>query len=176
VYKAPSSTAPLVLKYATESDVLLRRFPAAQGLHGGPPVIFIPANMTSSNSSYYLGIVHFKKTRKDGLMYYPHYFYKTQPVPPFRVTHVAYKRVPLQLEEEADEWRRRISFASGQWLQQDERTLYVSYGMADRSARLVRIPVAALEEFFRPAHGSERPVWLERTNTNAQYRRSLRDV
>jgi hypothetical protein len=97
VYKAVNSTSPLVLTYATESDLLQLHFPRAKGLHGGPPVVFIPASPTTANDSYYLGIVHFKKFRKDGLLYYPHYFYKTQPHPPFKIVQVATRRLPLQV-------------------------------------------------------------------------------
>jgi hypothetical protein len=134
--------------------VLAARFPGAVGLHGGPPVVLVPGAVANDGKPYYLGIVHYKKWRDDGLLYYPHYFYKTQPHPPFRIIQVAYRPLPLQLEDKADAWRRRIAFASGQWLDRNERRLYISYGSADKNARLLAIPAGTIDQFFRPRYAS----------------------
>jgi hypothetical protein len=107
-------------------------------------------HMSASGKPYYLGIVHHKEWGLDMLLYYPHYLYKMQPHPPFRIMEVAYRRLPLVLETGADAWRRRIAFVSGQWLDGAHRGLYISYGSADNSARVFYMSASMIEPFFLP--------------------------
>lgn len=152
MYKALSPSQPLVRSYVTDSPVLTSRFPGAVGLHGGPPVIAVPADMSSTGQPYYLGIMHYKQTKKDGVLYYPHYLYTPQPHAPFQITQVAYRPLPLQLEATPDEWKRRIAYVSGQWLDVSNGWLYISYGSADKTARLMSMPAEVIDTFFKPMH------------------------
>jgi hypothetical protein len=66
-------------------------------VHGGPPVVHIPKQISPTTSSYYLGVLHYfkwDKTAGKDIKYYYHYAYKMQDKPPFAICAVS-KEVPL---------------------------------------------------------------------------------
>jgi hypothetical protein len=67
----------------------------------------------------------------------------------------------LQLEEKPDEWRRRIAYVSGQWRNPAAGDLFISYGCADKTARILKISAADIGTFFRPP--ASLPSRLERS-------------
>ncbi len=149
VYRLVSTQGPLQLAYTSDSHLIRQAFPKKK-VHGGPPAILIQAQQSIGSSSYFLGVVHFKRWVK-GVLYYPHYVYKTQAEPPFQVTQVSTKELPLVLDEQVDEWNRRIVFVSGLWLD-DAGRIMLSYGCADKYARIMRMDLKVFEqEYLMPA-------------------------
>ena len=90
----------------SNSSAVLAQF-ADFDVHGGPPVIHIPKQLSPSNSSYYLGVLHYfkwDKTAGKDIKYYFHYAYKMQDKPPFAICAVS-KEIPLVFLKH----RRRMS-------------------------------------------------------------------
>lgn len=53
-----NATGVAVQQFVTNSPVLFEPF-KNEDIHGGPPVIFIPAHLSRTGEPYYLGIFHF---------------------------------------------------------------------------------------------------------------------
>lgn len=141
VYRYVSPMQPLELVHTTHSKLLADRFDR-QKVHGGPPVIYIPANASSSGRAYYLGVLHAKRS-ENGQVLMPHHAYKMDDQPPFRIMAVS-KELPLKTVE----GKQPFIFASGLWLDAAANNVLISYGASDAAARLFSTHLHELESRF----------------------------
>jgi hypothetical protein len=142
VYKYVSPTQPLQLAHATTSDVIKQRFPKGK-LHGGPPVVYVPASLTTTGKGYYLGVLHARRRTETGLEM-PHYFYKMAPQPPFQLIAVSKVQLPFVMVE----GKQQFAFASGLWLDPTTGLIVLSYGSSDAVARGMVLQVHEVDGMF----------------------------
>ena len=111
----------------------------------------------------YLGILHVIKIKhsKDVLglqtkeRFYEHYFYKTEAQPPFRVTEIAASRVPLERSQCWSPWFEtddtvQVEFVMYMQYHPDRpgKEIVLSYGEADRTARVTTLSMKTVFEAF----------------------------
>lgn len=142
VYKYDSPMQPLQLAHATPSDIIKQRFPRAK-VHGGPPIVYIAANLSATGEAFYLGVLHARLKTEAGLEM-PHYFFKMAPQPPFRITAVSPQQLPLVMLQ----GKQQFAFTSGLWLDGTSQKIILSYGSSDAAARVMVMSLHALEEMF----------------------------
>lgn len=86
-----NSSGVAVAQHLSRNDALFEPF-SREDVHGGPPVVLVPAKHSSTQVDYYLGVFHFFQTFGEGsgkVKVYHHYAYKTEAKPPFRVCAVS---------------------------------------------------------------------------------------
>lgn len=86
-----NSSGVAVAQHLSRNDALFEPF-SREDVHGGPPVVLVPAKHSSTGQDYYLGVFHFFQTFGEGsgkVKVYHHYAYKTEAAPPFRVCAVS---------------------------------------------------------------------------------------
>jgi hypothetical protein len=86
-----NSSGVAVAQHLSRNDALFEPF-SREDVHGGPPVVLVPAKHSSTKQDYYLGVFHFFQTFGEGsgkVKVYHHYAYKTEAAPPFRVCAVS---------------------------------------------------------------------------------------
>jgi hypothetical protein len=142
VYKYVSATQALRLAHATPSDVIKQRFPRSK-VHGGPPIVYIPSNLSTTGDGYYLGVLHARK-RTDAGLEMPHYLYKMAPNPPFNLVAVSPQQLPLEFVKGS----QQFAFVSGLWLDIGSGQVMISYGSSDQVSRVLMMHVHELESKY----------------------------
>eukprot|EP00878_Enallax_costatus_P004680 GHUV01004928.1.p1 GENE.GHUV01004928.1~~GHUV01004928.1.p1 ORF type:complete len:402 (+),score=109.70 GHUV01004928.1:2577-3782(+) len=155
-----NATGIAVQQFVTNSPTLFEPF-KNEDIHGGPPVIFVPAHMSGTGEPYYLGIFHFFQTFGEGaqkVKVYHHYAYRMEAAPPFRICGVS-QEIKLVTRKRPDnkkakDWtHQRIwkdtsqtAYISGLYL--DGTTVHMSYGSSDIDARLLSMDIQDMETLF----------------------------
>lgn len=142
------------MKYLTSTPEIFANLPENFDLkwtiHGGPPQVFVSANMSSWNEDYYLGIFHYFHYTEGRKLRYRHFAFKTLPRPPFRVVGRS-SELSLEFAKSLPSERAyasEVAYISGLDLKPDGMLL-VSYGSADVEARLLLIKLHDIEALFR---------------------------
>lgn len=140
----PSGRAEL--KYRSENKTLFAKF-IDKDVHGGPPVVYVPASLSKTGESYYLGILHyFFKINNGAVKVYRHFAYKFRSQPPFQPFAIS-DELPLHFKMSVNIRRRYIAFVSGLFLTENG-TVYITYGAGDMEARCFEIALHDLETTF----------------------------
>ena len=78
--------------------------------------------------------------------YYEHFWFTMSPSPPFQIRAVSRLfRFPPYFNTQLD----AVQFCSGLWLDSDEKTLVMEYGVADCQALYLRVPLSKVWPGFR---------------------------
>lgn len=163
-------------QFVTDNSLTAQRF-NDKDMHGGPPVVLIPESLTRTNTSYYLGIMHYyqwEKSELQDIKHYHHFAYRMQAQPPFCVCAIS-KEVPLvfrksrmgasrvgsSLKNIADAFRHQriwkdtshTAYINGLYLEAggggyEGARLLISYGSSDIDARLVVMRLSQLDALF----------------------------
>ncbi len=150
VLRVPSPRLPVKVAFKTSSTAEMAGLPEGK-IHGGPPVVLVPGRLSRWGGDYYLGVLHVRQTVPNVGITMPHYLYKTEAEPPFRITQVSKKALPMRTIE----GRQPFAFASGMWLDEGKQRLLVSYGASDVASRVLLLGIAAMEEqYFGATPGS----------------------
>eukprot|EP00879_Flechtneria_rotunda_P006744 GHRR01007087.1.p1 GENE.GHRR01007087.1~~GHRR01007087.1.p1 ORF type:complete len:270 (+),score=75.05 GHRR01007087.1:1163-1972(+) len=137
-------------------------------MHGGPPLVFVPREASSTDRAYYLGIMHyFDMPRMKGSRAYHHYAYQMEPHPPFRICAVS-RELPLRSYDptyhrhvKATKWTRDINFISGLQLDLANGDVHMSYGAFDVESRLMSVKLHGLEGHFDAVSDCSKSMVLE---------------
>ncbi|KAG1672134.1 hypothetical protein FOA52_001722 [Chlamydomonas sp. UWO 241] len=135
-----------VHRWTSHDEQLMAKF-APHHVHGGPPVVYVPADRSPSGAAYYLGVMHhIEKVGEKNARLYRHFAFKTAPHPPFEVTAVS-DELPLVFNATYKARTALIAFVSGLDLSPSGDVL-ITYGSADVNARLLSLPLPELEGLF----------------------------
>ncbi|WIA21773.1 hypothetical protein OEZ85_000932 [Tetradesmus obliquus] len=155
-----NSSGIAVQQFVTSSPDLFAPY-KDEDIHGGPPLVFVPAAASNTGQAYYLGVFHFFQTFGEGInkvKVYHHYAYRVEAAPPFRVCGVSSEIQLVTRKRSADKqasgwthqriWKdtSQTAYISGLFL--DGATLHMSYGSSDIDARLLSMSVADMEALF----------------------------
>eukprot|EP00798_Chlamydomonas_sp_ICE-L_P008750 gene8750-33611_t len=130
-------------RWTTHNKTLMAPFKDFS-VHGGPPIIFVPANLSADRQAHYLGIMHHIEKSKGGRLY-RHFAYKISPLPPFNILAVS-DELPVVYNKEMARtaW---VIFVNGLYMS-EEGTVVISYGAADAESRVLMLPIKELERLF----------------------------
>jgi hypothetical protein len=140
VLRVPAPGLPPRVVYKTATAEQMAGLPNGS-IHGGPPALLVPSRLSGSGRSYYLGVLHVRQNLPNGIAM-PHFLYMTEPEPPFRITQVSRKVLPLQTVD----GRQPFAFVSGLWLDDFQGTVLLSYGASDAAARVLLMSTGEIEE------------------------------
>lgn len=144
--------------YETTNDRSVFSWLLDYDVHGGPPVVFVPANMSKSSHAYYMGILHYfsyVNATKGPVAYtnlklYRHFAFKFSADPPFRIFSVSDEiYLPSSYHNHELPVMQTVAFISGFCLSKGD--LYLSYGVGDLESRVL---VMSLNEFDNLFSGS----------------------
>ncbi|GAX76774.1 hypothetical protein CEUSTIGMA_g4220.t1 [Chlamydomonas eustigma] len=134
-----------VHRWTTHDPTVMEKF-ASHDVHGGPPLVYVPASMSSSGEPYYLGIMHhIERFSRGYIRLYRHFAFMVKPEPPFDILGVS-DELPL-LFNTSFKRTSFVAFVSGLDLNKDGM-VYVSYGSADCEARILTLKVSEMEDLF----------------------------
>lgn len=132
---------PVDIAYETNSSIAFEALPKESEIHGGPPPLYVPANITAAGVSYYLGVLHTRKQSIHQGIRMPHHFYIMEAQAPFAIKSVAPRRLPLMYSSD----QKPFGFVSGLVLTMVDQTVHVFYGASDASAYMLSFTVKELE-------------------------------
>lgn len=118
-------------------------------VHGGPPIVSVPAELSVTGKPYYLGVLHTIERYDNGkVRVYRHFAFRMDPEPPFSLSALS-DELPLEFLREKRTGRAHwVTFATGLALGPDDGKVYLSYGAGDAASRLVVMPIQELEAMF----------------------------
>jgi len=128
--------------YSTKLDTFMRQWNLiSEDVHSGAGVAYVS---NENGSSYYISALHFW-TDNNGRNY-AHFLYTFSAEPPFNITAIAKKPLPLQASQYHDWWHNETYVSS---LLVHDQLLIIGYGQADQSSRIYQQELNdALQEFF----------------------------
>ena len=133
--------------YETSDAELFKKFERFD-VHGGPPVVYVPKQLSGTGKPYYVGIMHHIERFDAGrIRLYRHFAYRFEPKPPFRITGIS-DELALQFYKDPSRARTAfVAYVAGLYLSPNG-TVYITYGAGDLKSRVLILTVTELEETF----------------------------